>query len=324
MRNEFRGLPSVVDRWLKERAIDRECKIIVGVSGGRDSMALAGCLKRIGQPLLVAHVNYGLRGTESDGDQAMVEKWCKEWGVPITVLASDALNTINGVQSAARNIRYQWFQTLKQKEKEKSFIATAHHADDQAETVLLHLIRSSDPLALAAMSPWSEPQGLLRPFLHVTRSEISAWVKEENIPFHDDSSNAKPDYLRNRLRNEVLPLLEELRSGTAAHIGRWADRWQPLSQHIENDLHTALSRCYRQDNENQGTLWIEAWERESLAEEILFHLAQSWKISARAVGEIKNLCGKSVQSGARFESSEAHVIRKNDSLIWNTTTVNQS
>ena len=319
MRNDFRGLPSVVDRWLKERAIPRECRIIVGVSGGRDSMALAACLQRIGQSILVAHVNYGLRGNESDNDQARVENWCKAWDVPFAILASDALNESNGVQSAARNVRYQWFQTLKQ-EKDASFIATAHHADDQAETVLLHLIRSSDPLALAAMKPWSEPQGLLRPFLHVNRSEISHWVQAEEIPFHDDSSNAKPDYLRNRLRNEVLPLLEDLRPGTIGHIGRWADRWQPLSVHIQNDLNAGLIRCYREDTKNNGILRIAVWKTEPLAQEILFHLAKSWQISARAVGEIKSLCGESVQSGARFESGGVCVTRNKDSLIWQNTT----
>ena len=317
MRNAFRGLPSLVDRWLKERGITRNSRLIVGVSGGRDSMALASCLQRIGQPLLVAHVNYGMRGVESQDDQALVEKWCQKWAIPYEVCASETLNKAAGVQAAARNIRYEWFQTLKKEQKGQTFIATAHHADDQAETVLLHLIRSSDPLALAAMKPWTEPQGLLRPFLHVPRSAINTWVKEEGIPFRDDSSNAKPDYLRNRLRNELLPLMEDIRPGTTAHIGRWADRWQPLSEHIHNELETALKRCYHRDGEDQGVLQIAAWKAESLAEEILFHLAQSWHISARAVVEIKALCEDSVQSGARFESTTTSIVRNNDSLVWN-------
>ena len=316
MRNEFRGLPARVDRWLKEHGIGRDCILIVGVSGGRDSMALLACLHRIGQPLAAAHVNYGLRGVESDGDQALVEAWCQQSSVPFLVHSSSTLDATDGVQSAARNVRYEWFEALKQSQEGEAFIATAHHADDQAETVLLHLIRSADPLALAAMKPWVESQGLLRPFLDVPRSMITAWVEEEGIPYRDDSSNAKPDYLRNRLRNEVLPLLEDLRPGTAEHLGRWADRWQTLAEHIEKDLMAALQRCYHAQDQDPATLDLASWKSEPLAEEILFHVAQSWRISARAVPEIKALCGPAVQSGARFESTQVNIVRQGDRLIW--------
>ncbi|HAW72291.1 MAG TPA: hypothetical protein DCX00_00540, partial [Flavobacteriales bacterium] len=83
MRNAFRGLPALVDRWLKEHRIPRDCTIIVGMSGGRDSMALAACLSRIGQPVIAAHVNYGLRGDESIADQAFVEQWCQQMHIPV-------------------------------------------------------------------------------------------------------------------------------------------------------------------------------------------------------------------------------------------------
>ena len=316
MRNEFRGLPALVDRWLKKRGIGRDCTVIVGVSGGRDSMALLACLQRIGQPTLAAHVNYGLRGAESEGDQALVEAWCQQSSIPVVVHASPVMDTVDGVQSAARNVRYQWFQKLRLNQEGRALIATAHHADDQAETVLLHLIRSADPLALAAMKPWVASQGLLRPFLEVSRSMITEWVKEERIPFRDDSSNAQPDYLRNRLRNEVLPLLEDLRAGTTAHIGRWAERWQPLAEHLQNDLVEGVRRCYHSEGQDAGTLDIACWKIEPLAEEILFHLAQSWHIGARAVPEVLDLCGPDVQSGARFESTQTVILRKGNQLSW--------
>ena len=316
MRNAFRGLPALVDRWLKEHRIPRDCTIIVGMSGGRDSMALAACLNRIGQPVIAAHVNYGLRGDESIADQAFVEQWCQQMHIPVKLHAPAHVESTEGVQSAARKIRYQWFQTLKQEHTGLAFIATAHHADDQAETVLLHLIRSSDPLALAAMKPREDTTSLLRPFLHVSRSAITAWMEQEGIPFRDDSSNAKPDYLRNRLRHEILPLLEDIRAGSGAHIARWADRWQPISLQLKNEIDLALERCYQTVDKDCGILRVSVWKEEPLADEILYHLAQRWHISARAVPEIKGLCEETVQSGGRFESSHTTLTRQGDLLHW--------
>ena len=319
MPEDRRGLPTVVEQWLHAHGIAKEDLLIVAMSAGRDSMALGEALNRIGQNILAAHVNYGLRGIDSDGDQACVEAWSKRHQVPLEVHKTILQGDSEGTQSEARRVRYVWMEQLRQKQGPVSYIATGHHADDQAETLLLHLIRSADPLALSAMSDVSREGTLLRPFLGISREEINAWVKSIGLEYRDDTNNTNPAYLRNRLRHEVLPLLESLRAGSGQHLARLAERWRPLSNELHQNLDAARNRCFRFKDSGSGVLELDAWKQEPLADEILYRLAKDWKISARAVPEIRALAQSDIRSGARFETAHVHIFRERNSLIWNQT-----
>ena len=171
MANNRDRLVQHMRQWLGRQGIDANATLIAGVSGGLDSMVLAETLHRVGINLHVAHVNYHLRGEASDADQALVEGWCAVRGVPCHVLNAQVDPTEHGVQAEARKIRYAHFERLRQ--GRPAYIVTAHHGDDQAETVLLHLMRSADPLALAAMPAVDAERWLLRPFLALTRAELA-------------------------------------------------------------------------------------------------------------------------------------------------------
>lgn len=192
--------------------------LLAAVSGGADSMALLHGLARLpppaGSPLLVAHVNHGIRGPEADRDAAFVRAQCRRLRVPYFEKKADvpALAEARGLslEMAAREVRYAFFgQVLA--EAGASGVVTAHTADDQAETVLLRLLRGAGPRGLGAMLPRSRVQGVpvLRPFLAVTRGEVETYLKGLGKRWREDRTNADPAMLRNRVRHELLPLLEE-------------------------------------------------------------------------------------------------------------------
>ena len=187
-------------------------KVLLAVSGGIDSMYMAERAPELfpGASFAVAHCNFCLRGEESDGDEAFVRDWCSRKGMPLFVRRFDtsayAREEHLSIEMAARELRYAWFGELC---REEGFdkVAVAHNADDNAETFLLNLVRGAGTRGLRGM----ESHGLiLRPLLGIPRQEIREWMEERGLPWREDSSNASPAHKRNRLRNEVIPVLKEL------------------------------------------------------------------------------------------------------------------
>ena len=180
----------------------------VAVSGGLDSMCLLWALNRLNLPLHVLHVNYNLRGTESIQDANLVKDYCQKIGVPLTIHSVDFKKFLkkNGgnLQQEARNTRYLFFKDLSEKHP-KSKVVLAHHFDDQMETFWLQLYRQAGMAGLSGMKAVNDRY--LRPFLSITKEELKALAETNEIPWREDSSNAKNDYSRNRWRNEYLPFL---------------------------------------------------------------------------------------------------------------------
>ncbi len=191
------------------------------VSGGADSMALLWGMyllkDKLNIHLSAAHFNHGLRGAESDADEAFVREFCHRYDIPLTVGRGCVTPGKKGLEAAARDARYAFFTTLPGK------IATAHTADDNAETMLMHLIRGTGLKGLGGIAPVNG--AVIRPMLHITRQQVLAFLEEYHIPYREDSSNQTDDFLRNRLRHHVMPLLRaenpkicENLSATAARL----------------------------------------------------------------------------------------------------------
>ncbi len=183
--------------------------VVVGLSGGADSVALVHVLWRLGYDVVAAHCNYGLRGGESDGDEMFVRGLCEELGIRLELMNADVAGRMrqdrSSMEMACRDIRYEWFETLRAKYNAQA-VAVAHHADDKAETVMLNLVRGTGLRGLASMKWYREP-GIVRPMLNITRQEIREHLTAAGLGWRDDSSNAKNDVKRNKLRNAVLPQL---------------------------------------------------------------------------------------------------------------------
>lgn len=195
-------------------------KIICAVSGGADSMALLFALyllrEKLNIELAAAHFNHNLRGAESDADEAFVRDFCHRYDIPLFTGSGSVTAGKKGLEAAAREARYAFLQTLSGK------VATAHTADDNAETVLLHLVRGTGLKGLGAIAPVRG--NVIRPMLSVTRQEVLAFLAEYHIPHREDSSNETDQFLRNRLRHHVMPLLTAENPSLAENLSAMALR----------------------------------------------------------------------------------------------------
>ena len=179
--------------------------IVCAVSGGADSMALLWALYLLKEEwnltVSAAHFNHNLRGAESDRDEAFVREFCEGYSIPLHVDSGTIVPGKKGLEAAARDARYAFLKTLPGK------IATAHTADDNAETLLMHLVRGTGLKGLGGIMPRNG--NIIRPMLSITRQEIEEFLTEYAVDHIDDSSNAGDDFLRNRIRHHVMPLLKE-------------------------------------------------------------------------------------------------------------------
>ncbi len=197
-----------------------ERPVVVGFSGGADSVALLHVLDALGYNVIAAHCNYGLRDAESDGDEAYVRDLCSHKDIALEVLKADVAARMShdgsSMEMACRDIRYEWFETLRCRYDAQA-VAVAHHMDDKAETVMLNLLRGTGIRGLASMK-WHREPGIIRPLLNLSRDEIKDFLTEEGIGWREDSSNAKNDVKRNKLRNIILPRLYEEFADAKANI----------------------------------------------------------------------------------------------------------
>lgn len=179
-------------------------RIICAVSGGADSVALLFglCLlkEKLGITLEAAHFNHHLRGEESDRDARFVREFCDRYDIPLHMGQAQVVAGKKGVEAAARDARYAFFETLPGK------IATAHTADDNAETLLMHLIRGTGLKGLGGITPINGR--IIRPMLSVTRADVEGFLQEYYVNHIEDSSNHMDSFLRNRIRHHVMPLLK--------------------------------------------------------------------------------------------------------------------
>lgn len=189
----------------EQRLISPGDHVVCAVSGGADSIALLWALYLLKEEwqldLSAVHFNHHLRGAASDADEAFVRNFCEGYGIPVYVGSAQVVAGEKGLEAAARDARYAYFSTLPGK------IATAHTADDNAETVLMHLVRGTGLKGLGGITP--RRGNLIRPMLNVTRSDVEAFLAEYALPHREDASNSTDLFLRNRLRHNVIPLLKD-------------------------------------------------------------------------------------------------------------------
>lgn len=195
--------------------------LIVAVSGGADSVALLEILLRLGYKCVIAHCNFHLRSVESNDDNIFVRKLAEQLKTPIYSIdfntVEHADNEGISIEMAARELRYDWFEELRLK-LEAQAIVTGHHLDDNLETILLNIVRGTGLRGLTGM-PMRNGQ-VVRPLLDTSHQELVDFLREQGIEWREDSSNATNDYQRNRIRNQVLPLLEDINPSVRKTMAR--------------------------------------------------------------------------------------------------------
>lgn len=195
-------------------------RVVCAVSGGADSVALLFAMYLLREKLQItvcaAHFNHRLRAQESDRDEAFVRQFCERYDIELFVGSAQVVSGKKGLEAAARDARYAFLKTLPGK------LATAHTANDNAETVLMHLVRGTGLKGLGAIAPVNDR--LIRPMLEVTRQEVLAFLQEYSLSYVTDSSNCTDRFLRNRLRHHVMPLLEQENPRLAENLSAMALR----------------------------------------------------------------------------------------------------
>ena len=214
-------------------------RVVCAVSGGADSMALLWAMYLLKDELQItlsaAHFNHRLRGAESDRDEAFVREFCAGYKIPLSVGSGQVVSGKKGLEAAAREARYAFLRSLSGK------IATAHTADDNAETILLHLVRGTGLKGLGGIAPING--AVIRPMLSITRTEVLAFLEQYHVSYVEDSSNGEDDFLRNRLRHNVMPLLKEENPRITQNLSAMAQRLRQDAEELD-----AIAGAMKQDS----------------------------------------------------------------------------
>ncbi len=286
-------------------------KVLVALSGGADSVALLRVLLSLGYACEAAHCNFGLRGAESDRDETFVRQLCQEQAVPLHVrrfdTAAEAAKRHLSIEMAAREQRYAWFEEVR-RECGATAVAVAHHRDDSAETFLLNLLRGTGINGLQGIRPRNGH--VVRPLLGVDRQEITAYLDGLGQDYVTDSTNLEDEYLRNKIRLHLLPLMKQINPAakenilkTAAHL---ADAALLYRQAVDEGRRRIL--C-----DGGNAIDIDALLREPAPGTLLFEVLHPLGFNESQTASIcQALRG---QPGKRFDSEGWSVVKDRDRLL---------
>ena len=252
-------------------------RLVLALSGGVDSMVLADLLLKSKVDFVVVHCNFHLRGEESDGDEKFVREFAEKHGVQCFVKHFETVEYAEeqgiSIEMAARDLRYAWFEELRQQlDYEK--IAVAHHADDQAETFFINLLRGAGIRGLKGMQP--KNGCIIRPLLWVSREQIHQYAIENQILWHEDHTNAESVYLRNKIRNQLLPVFDELHPEARQGLYKSLEHLSAENELFRELLKEKLTQIVRRDDGIQRVKVPEPVEGPTLSFQLLFEWLRNY------------------------------------------------
>ena len=284
--------------------------VLVGVSGGADSIALLTVLVELGYSCIVGHCNFHLRGEESMRDECFTETYARKLGLPFVKVDFNtrdyAAEHHLSVEMAARELRYAWFEEMRCVHDAQA-IAVAHHRDDNVETVLMNLIRGSGIRGMSGIRP--KNGFVIRPLLSVTRQEILQWLAERQLEYVTDSTNLSAAYTRNFIRLRVLPLLETINPSVRTAINRTAEHLAETESLFAYVMADARKRVFEAENR----LSIKALMQYPSPKTVLFELLKAFHFTPSSVDEIFLSLNK--ESGKLFFSSSHRLVKDRDCLL---------
>ncbi len=290
--------------------VPKGTRLLCAVSGGIDSMVMLSLLNEMNYECVVAHCNFRLRGDESDGDEQFVREMCEKMYIPCFVNTFDthkfADETGLSIQMAARKLRYDWFYELAEKEN-CSYIALAHNSDDQVETAILNFVRGTGIRGVSGMKPLAGK--LFRPLIEVSRADIVQISTEDNIPFHNDSTNATTKYARNKVRHLVIPLLEEINVAAKENILKsvsyFAETERIMNDYVRRAKEAAMSS-------SNGLLRIDVAKimQTAAPSTVLFEMLIGEGVPKPLASE--SVCLLEAQTGRKCEMDGVEIVRNRE------------
>ena len=287
----------------QERLFSKSSRILLAVSGGIDSMVMASMFREAGIYHEIAHCNFSLRGRESDGDERFVIRYGAKSGIKVHSMRFDTLShAASGkisVQMAARELRYEWFDSLVSRHGFDA-VAVANNLDDNIETFIINLLRGTGISGLTGMSP--RHQNVIRPLLFARRDEIAAWAADKKVRYREDSSNAGLKYARNMIRHLVIPDLERVRPGarnaimaTMSHLRSSSEIVDLHIERIRQEIFKAREEGYEADIGSLLALQPAAPH--------IYELFRKFNISSGQTGELLSLLRSTT---GRFMDTSTH------------------
>jgi tRNA(Ile)-lysidine synthase len=287
--------------------------LLVAVSGGQDSVVLADVLHRLGVPFAVAHCHFGLRGEEADADEQFVRKLAKKYEVPYFAefFQTKAFAEQEGIstQMAARALRYEWFERLRQTQN-LAYIATAHHQRDAAETMLLNLTHGTGLAGLHGIPP--KNGYLVRPLLGIGKPELFEYLVENHLIWREDASNDSPVYQRNRLRQEVLPVLRDINPNLDQTLQFTAERVGGAEEIVRRYVADTAAEAQRTEAD-VTYLNITTLLRTAATTLVLHELLRPFGFSFPVVKDI--VAAFPAEPGRRFESPTHRLVKDREQLV---------
>ena len=290
--------------------------VLLAISGGIDSVVLLHLLSQCPQTyqkIALAHCNFQLRGNESNQDEAFVKALAKQYNIPCFVTRFDTYTLANAqkgsIQMIARQLRYKWFEELRQ-DKGYNLIATAHHQSDLTETVLLNLVRGT---GIAGLHGIKEKNGkIIRPLLFASKSEIENFATQERLRWREDASNKENKYYRNRLRNEVIPILKGMNPNLETTLAQSVEKISAVERFFEAAIKRVENLYLREEND----VYFLSFELFKAVDEpliVLFEILKKFGFSYTQTKEV--LASINQISGKQFFSSTYSLVKDRTQLV---------
>ena len=305
------------DRILKGLLPDGEA-VLLAVSGGVDSMCMADLFlnSAVGKRFALAHCNFRLRGEESDSDEALVREWAESHGIIFIKKDFDTLGYAASkgisVEMAARELRYGWFAEVC---RERGFpaLAVAHNANDNAETMILNMLRGTGVKGMTGMRRSSSLPGsdarLIRPLLGFPRKDIHEYAVSHGLLWHEDSTNADSAYKRNCVRNEIFPLFERLNPSFLATLNEDMERFAQVQSVADEYVRLVSAEVVRTGSEGLPTIDHQKLTSKKDWEYVLFRLLEPFGFASPVVSDLADLLRRGgTVSGKTFVSDEYSVV----------------
>lgn len=302
-------------KYASEQALfEEDSRVLLTVSGGIDSVVMVHLFAKAGIDFGIAHCNFCLRGQESDGDAAFVEKLAQRFQVPFYLKTCDASAYAKAygvsIQMAARDLRFAWFEELI-KEQGYTAYATAHHADDAIETYLINQLRGTGISGLHGLLP--KNGNLIHPLLFATRNDIKNYVKEQGIAYREDSSNKSTKYMRNSLRHQVLPVFETLQPNYREVLLKNMQRFAAV-EHIYQQEIEAFKQMHIQKKEDCLQIPFAVLKTLPYAETYLYEIIKVYGFAFSHAEEMMQSLSEGV-SGAQFFSDNYRILRDREHFV---------
>lgn len=286
-------------------------KYLLTISGGKDSCAMAHLFHEFHLNFDIAHCNFHLRGTDSDRDQQFVENLAKEYQVKCFVKHFDTIklqeNSGKSVEMVAREIRYEWFNEIG---KNYDYIVTAHHANDNAETILLNISRGTGLKGLTGIPIINGK--IIRPLLSLTSDDIKHYLAENKLEFCEDYTNSETKYQRNKIRNIVIPELKNVNESIIYTLNKESKIWKKQFQFYEYQINTLIDK-YLHKEKDHDFVEINEIENEPFKELLLYEILSQYHFSESCV---LNICENlKHSSGNKYYSEDFQIFIERDKII---------